>query len=166
MSEDNARAFVGAIRASAVASAAPTPAQQLAAFRARVQAILAQELKVEMTWTPRRDLQFVIEEAEYRFLFDDDEPLYVSVTAGAIAACADDAERDRAIAAAASANRRVKVAKVYVVAVEGRWLVGASAEVLLPAFDMVDKAFVKRVISMLRIAIGEFYRQREDAKGT
>jgi hypothetical protein len=165
MSEDNAKAFVGTIKASAIASAAPTPAQQLHAFRARVQAILAQELKVEVTWTPRRDLQFVIEEAQYRFLFDDDEPLYVAVNAGAIAACAYDAERNRAIAAAALANRRVKVGKVYVVPIDGRWLVGASAEVLLPAFAMVDKAFVKRVISMLRSAIGEYFRNWEATAG-
>jgi hypothetical protein len=146
-----------------VSFAAPTPAQQLDAFRARVQAILSQELKIaDVTWTPRRDLQFVVEEFEYRLFFDADDPLFLVVSAGLFAGCADEATRARALAAASMTNQRVKVAKVIVVPSDDRWAVGATTEVLLPAFDTVDKAFVKRIIGLLRHGVAEFRRCYEE----
>jgi hypothetical protein len=160
MNKESARAFVERIRAGAVAFAAPSPARQLPAFRERVQAILTQELRIaDVTWTPQRDLQFVIEEFEYRFHFDADDPLFVTVSAGFFAGFTDDALRARALVSAAEVNRIAKVAKLFVAYREPRWMVGAAVEVVLPAFDMVDRAFVKRLIGLLRNGMREFQRQ-------
>jgi len=159
MSEKSAKGFVGGMSAEAMALAAPTPARQLDAFRLRVHAILSQDLKVaDVTWSERRDLHFVIEEFEYRLFFDKDDPLFVMVSAGLYAQIDDEASRVKALEAASAASRDVKVAKVFVVPHEERWVVGAGLEAVLPSFDMVDKSFVKRWITLLRGAIAEFRR--------
>jgi hypothetical protein len=157
MSEEKARGFAGEVRAGAVAP--PTPRQQLDAFRLRVHAILSQELKVaDVKWSARRDLHFVIEEFEYRLFFEENDPLYVTLSAGLYASFRDEKTRVQALEAASTACMTVKVAKVFVVPDEDRWLVGATLEALLPGFDMVDKAFIKRWIGLLRGVRAEFQR--------
>jgi len=156
MSEESARGFVEQVREIAAAATPESPAQALEALRHNVHAVLTHELKyAEVEWNEQRNLRFAVEDRYFLFAFDDDDPQFFAIHSGAIGAF-DDASCARALVAASATTQALKVAKVVVQPIDGRWLAGASAEVLLPSLDVVDKAFVRRLVRLLARAIVDF----------
>jgi hypothetical protein len=166
MSQEPARTFVEQVRRIAAAAEPATPEQALEAFRQRVHAILASELKfAEVEWTERRDLVFAVEDRYFRLVFDQNDPLFLSIYGGAIGRFADDPSRLRALEAASSVTYDLKVVKLAVQRIENDWLAGASVEVLLPSLD-VDKAFIRRLVRLLEGGINEFRKRYAQPAGT
>jgi len=163
MSEEAGKAFVDQVRAIAAEAAPARPEDELEAFRLRVHAILSKELKyAEVEWNDQRDLDFAVEDGSYRFQFDPREPRYISILGRAPGRFSDEASRVRALQAASMTSHVVKVAKVVVLKVDDNaWIAGTSVEAVLPSFD-VDKAYIKRLVSLVRHAGTDFFKRYEE----
>jgi hypothetical protein len=156
MSEESARGFVDQVREIAAAAKPESPEQALDALRENVHAVLTSELKyAEVEWNEQRNLRFAVEDRYFLFAFHDDDPQFLAIHSGAIAAF-DEAGCARALVAASATTQALKVAKLVVQPIDGRWLAGASAELLLPSLDAVDKAFVRRLVRLVVRAIADF----------